>query len=203
MDNKKLLKLILLVPGSVLLYIPLLLVLWENRGWPYTASGPVLLLSILLFWGGLALLVWAARLLIVEGQGTPLPMDPPANLVTDGPYRFVRNPMMIGAFAILLGEALYFESYFILIYFAVFFIAGLIMVPKYDEPQMALKYGGKFVEYKNDVPRWIPSWKAIRKNYLINKAADQAEKVKENLQNSQVVKKAAEKVDEVKEKMKK
>ena len=128
MDNKKLLKLILLVPGSVLLYIPLLLVLWENRGWPYTASGPVLLLSILLFWGGLALLVWAARLLIVEGQGTPLPMDPPANLVTDGPYRFVRNPMMLGAFAILLGEALYFESYFILIYFAVFFIAGLIMV---------------------------------------------------------------------------
>ena len=52
------------------------------------------------------------------------------------------------------------------------------------------------------MPRWIPSWKAIRKNYLINKAADQAEKVKENLQNSQVVKKAAEKVDEVKEKMK-
>lgn len=181
MDNKKLLKLIFLIPGSILLYIPLLLVLWEKRGWPYTASGMVLLLSLLLLGGGLALLVWAARLLIVEGKGTPAPMDPPVNLVTDGPYRFVRNPMMIGAFAILFGEVLFFESYFILAYFAFFFIGCLIVVPKYEEPQLALKYGGKFVEYKNEVPRWIPNLKNVRSRRLINKMTDWADKIKDKI----------------------
>jgi protein-S-isoprenylcysteine O-methyltransferase Ste14 len=37
------------------------------------------------------------------GKGTPAPFDPPRKLVIRGPYRFVRNPMYIGAGMTLAG----------------------------------------------------------------------------------------------------
>jgi len=39
------------------------------------------------------------------GKGTPAPFDPPRKLVIRGPYRFVRNPMYIGAGMTLAGAA--------------------------------------------------------------------------------------------------
>ena len=40
-----------------------------------------------------------------RGRGTLAPWDPPRRFVIDGPYRFVRNPMISGVIFVLLGEA--------------------------------------------------------------------------------------------------
>jgi protein-S-isoprenylcysteine O-methyltransferase Ste14 len=40
-----------------------------------------------------------------RGRGTLAPWDPPRRFVVDGPYRFVRNPMISGVIFILFGEA--------------------------------------------------------------------------------------------------
>src|SRR5256885_14542777 len=44
------------------------------------------------------------------GKGTPAPFDPPRKLVVAGPYRWVRNPMYIGAGLVLLGAAMFYGS---------------------------------------------------------------------------------------------
>jgi protein-S-isoprenylcysteine O-methyltransferase Ste14 len=46
------------------------------------------------------------------GRGTPAPFDPPRQLVIQGPYGFVRNPMYIGAGLALAGAALFYECRF-------------------------------------------------------------------------------------------
>jgi protein-S-isoprenylcysteine O-methyltransferase Ste14 len=53
---------------------------------------------------------------MVTGRGTLTPVDPPTQLVVRGLYRYVRNPMYLGAFTLLLGEAALFESSAIRLY---------------------------------------------------------------------------------------
>ena len=42
---------------------------------------------------------WCIGTFVTKGQGTPAPFDPPREFVASGPYRYVRNPMYIGALA--------------------------------------------------------------------------------------------------------
>jgi protein-S-isoprenylcysteine O-methyltransferase Ste14 len=46
---------------------------------------------------GTAIALWCVFTFVFIGKGTPAPFDPPRKLVICGPYRFVRNPMYIGA----------------------------------------------------------------------------------------------------------
>src|SRR5262245_42228724 len=55
---------------------------------------------------GVALFAASLRQFAVRGKGTLAPWDPPTHLVIEGPYRFVRNPMISGVVFILVGEAL-------------------------------------------------------------------------------------------------
>src|SRR5262245_20946755 len=41
-----------------------------------------------------------------DGRGTLAPWDPPKMLVVNGPYQYVRNPMISGVLFVVAGEAL-------------------------------------------------------------------------------------------------
>jgi protein-S-isoprenylcysteine O-methyltransferase Ste14 len=60
---------------------------------------------VLLTIGGL-LFIASLQRFAKEGQGTLAPWDPPRRLVVQGPYRYVRNPMISGIVLLLFGEAL-------------------------------------------------------------------------------------------------
>jgi protein-S-isoprenylcysteine O-methyltransferase Ste14 len=57
--------------------------------------------------GWFALFCWCVGLFARIGKGTLAPWDPTRNLVAVGPYRFVRNPMIIGVALMLFGQALF------------------------------------------------------------------------------------------------
>src|SRR5438094_4771461 len=77
----------------------------------------------------------------VHRKGTPAPFDPPRKLVIRGPYRFVRNPMYIGAGMTLAGAALFYESISIFIYAGLFFLITHLFVVLYEQPTLRRTLG--------------------------------------------------------------
>jgi protein-S-isoprenylcysteine O-methyltransferase Ste14 len=55
-----------------------------------------------------------------RGLGTPAPIAPTKYLVTTALHRYIRNPMYVGVFLVLLGEAVLFHAGILLAY-TVFF----------------------------------------------------------------------------------
>lgn len=110
----------------------------------------------LLILGGLLLIAATIRLFAVAGRGTLAPWDPPRRLVVRGVYRHVRNPMILGVFCLLLGEALIGASLWLLGWAGVFLAANALYFPLVEEPQLRKRFGPPYNEYCRHVPRWRP-----------------------------------------------
>ena len=124
--NLKLVKVIIVLPGTVLVYIPGVLI-WLVAEWGTTISLPSVTQPR--FWGalvlgasGFALAAWTVRLFRTFGEGTPAPWDPTKRLIVLGPYRHVRNPMITSVLLMLGSEALFFFSWHLAVWMLVFFL---------------------------------------------------------------------------------
>ena len=106
--------------------------------------------------GGAALAVWCVMTFSLVGQGTPAPFDPPRRLVVSGPYRWVRNPMYLGAVAALMGAALFYESIALAGYGILFFALAYVFVRAYEEPTLARTFGAAYDAYRHRTGRWLP-----------------------------------------------
>jgi len=105
---------------------------------------------------GLTLMVKTIRLFSRLGRGTLAPWDPTVNLVIEGPYRYVRNPMISGVALVLLGEALATGSLALLGWFGLFVLVNAIYMPVFEEPGLVDRFGDEYRDYAKHVPRWIP-----------------------------------------------
>ena len=72
--------------------------------------------------------------------------------------RYVRNPMYIGVFLVLIGEAALFRAPALLAYVAFFCAAVELFVVFYEEPTLQRQFGESYEEYRRTVPRWIPKF---------------------------------------------
>jgi protein-S-isoprenylcysteine O-methyltransferase Ste14 len=107
---------------------------------------------------GIGLLLFAASLrnFITEGRGTLAPWDPPRELVTRGPYRYVRNPMISGVVLVLFGEALVLLSFPHLQWAVIFLGINAVYIPLLEEPLLARRFGAAYQNYCRHVPRLLP-----------------------------------------------
>ena len=111
---------------------------------------------------GAALAVWCILMFVFVGRGTPAPFDPPRRLVIGGPYRFVRNPMYIGGGTALLGGALFYQSFALLLYAAVFFLLAHLIVIGYEEPALRRRFPHQYPVYCTKAERWLAPSSARR-----------------------------------------
>lgn len=145
---------VLVIGGALLLLVPACLL--AVAGAVTITTLPVACVGVTLVLTGLALSLWSIRELAVVGRGTPSPADPPIELVTSGPYRWVRNPMALGFVTILLGEALTFGSA-LLVGYAIAALGGIhLLVVVHEEPAQRRRFGGAFRSYCDQVHRWVP-----------------------------------------------
>ena len=143
-----------LLPGLFAGYVP-----WRYFGLGHVAvswTDPLDLVGLGLMAVGASLLgacIWEfAR----RGRGTLSPVDPPTQLVVEGLYRYVRNPMYLSVTAIVLGEVLVTRSRSLLVYWALWFAAVNLFVMTYEEPTLRRQFGRSYDRYSRAVGRWIP-----------------------------------------------
>ncbi len=111
-------------------------------------------LGILVGIVGLALAVSCVLAFATLGKGTPAPFDPPRRLVIRGPYRFLRNPMYLGAGLWVLGLAMFYQSPWLVLYTAVFMVLAHATVLLYEEPTLRRTFGDEYRAYCRRVRRW-------------------------------------------------
>jgi protein-S-isoprenylcysteine O-methyltransferase Ste14 len=142
--------------GLVLIYVPARLLSWSGIVRP-AAIEVQQIAGMVLGAAGAAVALWCIFTFASAGRGTPAPFDPPRRLVMQGPYRFVRNPMYIGAGLALAGAALFYESLPLLGYTGLFFLATHLVVVWYEEPALRRTFEQEYEAYCRQVKRWWPS----------------------------------------------
>jgi protein-S-isoprenylcysteine O-methyltransferase Ste14 len=140
------------VPGTVAIYVPLLLL--SSR--PAARPGALGYLGLLPILFGASVYAWCAWDFAFAGRGTPAPVDPPKELVARGLHRYVRNPMYVGVVTLLFGEALLFGSLALLEYAAAASLFFHLFVLLYEEPTLRRRFGESYRRYCASVPRWVP-----------------------------------------------
>jgi len=146
----------IVVPGTVTVLIPS----WLLGCLARPRNGPVMWLGVLITLVGAAIYFRCAWEFAVRGLGTPAPIAPTKFLVTTALHRYVRNPMYIGVFGVILGEAVTFRSVVLLGYAAFFCVPVQLFVVFYEEPTLRRQFGESYEEYRRTVPRWIPKFRA-------------------------------------------
>jgi protein-S-isoprenylcysteine O-methyltransferase Ste14 len=136
-------------------YIPLAVL----RNGPQLETGIFAYLAFPLWGIGGAILLRSFWNFLIQGHGTPAPIDPPKELVAVGFYRYVRNPMYVGILAMIIGHFLWFKYWNLLIYALVVFLAFHAFVTFYEEPTLERKFGAAYEDYLRKVPRWIPRFR--------------------------------------------
>jgi protein-S-isoprenylcysteine O-methyltransferase Ste14 len=146
---------LIIAPGMVAGYIPLVLL----RKGPQLETGPFAYLAFPFWIVGAVILLWSFWNFLVDGRGTPAPIDPPKELVATGFYRYVRNPMYVGVLLILIGHFLWFKNVWLLVYTVVAFLIVHLFITLYEEPTLKRKFGAGYEEYLKKVPRWLPRFR--------------------------------------------
>ncbi len=158
----------LLLPFMAVFGVPIIILVLTQQvhiGWlsfyPWnfipTISGCFLIMV------GSYLLIITTYYFVVYGQGTVAHWSPPTKLVVHGIYRYTRNPMVLGVVLTVLGEMILFGSFSLFVLFLLLLIGNHILFIKYEEPDLIKRFGDDYIDYMNNVPRWLPRLRAWSK----------------------------------------
>jgi len=166
--GSKRLRLLLTPVGLVVFFGMLLLVvfgsLYMDRalGFPKLLSGLIgTLIGVVLLSLGLVIWAWCV-VWFSKAKGTPVPFNPPRELVTVGPYAWSRNPMLTGVFAFLFGIGFLLHSVsMVFIWTPVIVIFNVLELKLVEEPELERRFGESYIEYRRRVPMFVP--KGVRR----------------------------------------
>ena len=167
MKRTEYLKVVLILPGNVLLTIPLIIYFFTYNSYSYDLISSLNFLfyvSIFFLTFGFFLAIWSVQTFYNKGgDGTPAPWKPISNFIISGPYCYVRNPMILGVVFLIMFEAAIFTSVPLLIWAIVFFFVNIIYFRMFEEKQLIKRFGTEYENYKNNVPMFLPKFTSYSK----------------------------------------
>ena len=148
------------IPPPMLLVVCLVVgwVLDWARAWPVLSAtrwyGPRVALSSALILLGLGLMVYCAHL-FKRAQTRIEPWRPTSCIITNGPYRYSRNPIYLGFIITGVGIAFAFNSCWILWSVLAFVLIANKLVIEREEKYLEEKFGESYSNYRRETRRWI------------------------------------------------
>jgi protein-S-isoprenylcysteine O-methyltransferase Ste14 len=115
--------------------------------------------SIVCFIIGIPWMLSAVLWQLFRGKGTPVPIVPTKQFLQNGPYRYVRNPMILGFFLYLLGWAFLFNKGGAFLAAAIVIALLLVEIKIIEEPELEKRFGDAYREYKKETPFIFPKWR--------------------------------------------
>ena len=140
--------------------IPALMWLVSGKPFPWAPTLPWAVIATILIVFGLALSIWSIVHMKKVGEGNPFDAynhevaPRTRHLMTDGPYRFTRNPMLLGIYIYDIGVLMWIQSWWPLIIFAVE-ITLLTLQVRSEEKRLESDFGDEYRAYKCSVPRYF------------------------------------------------
>ena len=144
--------------------IPALMWWVSGRPFPWLPPLPWAIISALLMLPGLALSIWSIVYMKKVGEGNPLDAynheiaPRTKHLMTAGPYRFSRNPMLLGVYIYDIGVLLWLLSWWPLIVFAAEVILLTLQV-RSEEKRLEEDFGEEYRIYRQQTPRYFIKFK--------------------------------------------
>ena len=120
------------------------------------AGTPGLIIGVLLLIPASFLTGWCV-LRFLEARGTPVPFNPPTELIVTGLYRWMRNPMVTGVFLGLFGLGFMLHSPSIVVLWTpAYILLHAIELKMVEEPELERRFGESYATYRRTGPMFIP-----------------------------------------------
>ena len=144
------------IPPPVITLIGALLIYYSSPFFPHLTLPAFIALPILSLVSGIAVIVSAIKSFKdYKTTINPLKPETASSLVTSGVFKYTRNPMYLGLLLILIYLSLIFNvvgGCLVSLGFIIY-ITKFQIIP--EEVAMEKLFGNQFLEYKQQVRRWI------------------------------------------------
>lgn len=148
--------------GFAIFIVGIPALMWLVSGRPAFTDLPTgrLFVSALIAIAGLSLSVWSIVYMKRVGKGNPFDAmghevaPRTKHLMTEGPYKLSRNPMLSGTYLYYVGIVVVLWTWWALLVFAV--VASLMMLQvRSEEKRLEADFGDEYLEYKEHTGRFI------------------------------------------------
>ena len=146
--------------GFLVFVIMIPLLMWKISGDVHPVTMQIICLTVLAVIG-IGLSVWSIVYMKRVGQGNPMDAfnhevaPRTINLMTDGPYRICRNPMLLGVFIYYIGLLICLKSWKAVAIFVIYFAVMMVQVNR-EEKRLEHDFGEAYKEYCKKTKKLIP-----------------------------------------------
>ena len=146
--------------GLMLFVILIPLLMWKISGEVHPGTAQIVCLAVLAV-VGIGLSVWSIVYMKNVGKGNPMDAfnhevaPRTVILMTDGPYRICRNPMLLGVFIYYIGLLICLASWKAVVVFVLYFAIMMVQVSR-EEKRLEEDFGDAYKEYCAKTKKLIP-----------------------------------------------
>ena len=149
--------------GGLMFVLLIPTLMWWVSGMPNLLAAPIarMVIALVLAVLGLSLSVWSIVYMRHKGDGNPMDAfghevaPRTKHLMTEGPYRLSRNPMLTGSFIYFAGMCVWLWTWQALLVFVGFIIIMLLQV-RSEEKRLRKDFGEEYEAYYRRTGRFGP-----------------------------------------------
>ena len=149
--------------GGLLFVLLIPTLMWWVSGMPNLLAAPMarIVIALVLAALGLSLSVWSIVYMRRKGDGNPMDAfghevaPRTKHLMTEGPYRLSRNPMLTGSFVYFAGVCVWLWSWQALLVYVAFIVIMLLQV-RSEEKRLRRDFGEEYETYCRQTGRFWP-----------------------------------------------